>query len=427
MKTAREAAATALLSVFSDGGYSNIVLDNILEKEDLSREDRSFCAALFYGVAERLLTLDAAIAAYCKTPPAKLSPAVLTALRCGFYQLLYMPSVPPSAAVNETVTLTKTLGEERGAGLVNGVLRSFLRADLTYPLPKDKLTALSVQYSVPMPLIQLWRKSYGHEAAIKILEGLCTLPPIFVRVNTTRTTTEKLIEALAAEGVTALPCESSPHALRLSGTGSIARLTAFRMGLFHVQDLSSQLCAAAGAPTAGMRVLDVCSAPGGKAFTMGELMENRGELVACDLYPARLALVTEGAARLGLGIIKAQVGDGGVKNPKLGLFDLVLCDAPCSGFGIIRRKPEIRYKAVETLDELPSLQYNILHTSSCYCKAGGSLVYSTCTLNPRENEQVVERFLGEHPDFCLAAPPRTIFPNEQEGADGFFYALLKQK
>lgn len=427
MKTARETAAAALLSVFSDGGYSNIVLDNILGKEDLSRDDRSFCAALFYGVAERVITLDAAIAAYCKTPVKKLSPAVLVSLRCGFYQLLYMPSVPQSAAVNETVTLVKALGEERAAGLVNGILRSFIRADLAYPLPKDKLSALSVKYSVPMPLIQLWRKSYGHNVAVGILEGLCSVPPLFVRVNTTRTTAEKLTELLEAEGVTVSPCETCSDALRLSGTGSIAKLTAFRMGLFHVQDLSSQLCAAAGRPAAGMRVLDVCSAPGGKAFTMAQLMENRGELVACDLYPARLSLVSEGAARLGLNIIKAQVQDGGVQNSNMGIFDLVLCDAPCSGFGIIRRKPEIRYKPPETLDEIPTLQYNILYTSSCYLKAGGRLVYSTCTLNPKENEQVVERFLGECPDFYLAEPPRTIFPNTQEGADGFFYAVLERK
>ncbi|MEG0754330.1 MAG: transcription antitermination factor NusB [Angelakisella sp.] len=209
MKTARETAATALLSVFSQGGYSNIVLDNILEKEDLSSQDRSFCAALFYGVAERVLTLDYAIAAYCKSPLKKLSPAVLTCLRCGFYQLLYMPSVPQSAAVNETVTVVKQLGETQAAGLVNGILRSFVRANLTYPEPKDKLTALSIKYSVPMPLIQLWRKGYGQEATLRILEGISTVPPLFVRVNTTRTTADVLVETLAAEGVEAHHCETS--------------------------------------------------------------------------------------------------------------------------------------------------------------------------------------------------------------------------
>ncbi|MEG0852265.1 MAG: 16S rRNA (cytosine(967)-C(5))-methyltransferase RsmB [Angelakisella sp.] len=427
MKTARETAATALLSVFSQGGYSNIVLDNILEKEDLSSQDRSFCAALFYGVAERVLTLDYAIAAYCKSPLKKLSPAVLTCLRCGFYQLLYMPSVPQSAAVNETVTVVKQLGETQAAGLVNGILRSFVRANLTYPEPKDKLTALSIKYSVPMPLIQLWRKGYGQEATLRILEGISTVPPLFVRVNTTRTTADALVETLAAEGVEAHHCETSPDALRLSATGSIAKLAAFRQGLFHVQDLASQLCAAAGAPAAGMRILDVCAAPGGKSFTMAELAENKGSLTSCDLYPARLTLVEEGAARLGLGSITALAQDGAVYNPDLGLFDLVLCDVVCSGFGIIRRKPEIRYKALQTLDELPTLQYNILYTSSRYLRAGGRLVYSTCTLNPRENEEVVERFLTEQNDFILSAPPRTIFPNELEGADGFFYAVLERK
>lgn len=426
MKTARETAATALIGVFSGGGYSNIVLDTALEKEDLSPQDRSFCAALFYGVAERIITLDHAIAAYCKIPLKTLSPAVLTCLRCGFFQLLYMPSVPQSAAVNETVAVVKNLGEGQAAGLVNGVLRSFIRAGLAYPQPRDRLMALSVHYSVPMPLIQLWRKCYGHETAIEILEGSCTAAPLFARVNTTRTTPEKLIEALGEEGVEAVPCAASPNTLILRDTGSIARLAAFRGGLFHVQDLSSQLCAEAGAPVAGMRVLDVCSAPGGKAFTMAELMENKGELVACDLYPSRLSLVEQGAERLGLDIIKTKVQDGGVYSPEMGSFDFILCDVVCSGFGILRRKPEIRYKQPETLDELPALQYNILYTSSRYLGGGGRLVYSTCTLNPRENQQVVERFLTEQPDFTLASPMETILPGGQEGGDGFFYAVLQR-
>lgn len=426
MKTARETAATALLGVFSGGGYSNIILDKALEKEDLSPQDRSFCAALFYGVAERLITLDHAIAAYCKIPLKTLSPVVLTCLRCGFFQLLYMPSVPQPAAVNETVTVVKNLGEGQAAGLINGVLRSFIRAELAYPEPRDKLSALSVRYSVPMPLIQLWRKGYGHDTAMEILEGSCTAAPLFARVNATRTTTERLTKALAEEGVEAVPCAASPHTLILRGTGSVAKLAAFRQGLFHVQDLSSQLCAVAGAPAAGMRVLDVCSAPGGKAFTMAQLMENRGELVACDLYPSRLSLVEEGAARLGLDIIKTKVQDGGAYSPEMGYFDLVLCDVVCSGFGILRRKPEIRYKQPETLDELPTLQYNILYTSSRYLRSGGRLVYSTCTLNPCENQKVVERFLSQQPDFTLAAPMRTTLPGEQEGADGFFYAVLQR-
>lgn len=426
MKTARETASAALLAVFEQGGYSNLVLDNLLEQEELPPQDRAFCSALFYGVAARLLTLDHAISAYCKIPLKKLSPPVLTCLRCGFFQLLYMPSVPQSAAVNETVTVVKRLGEEQAAGLVNGVLRAFIRAELRCPVPRDKLSALSVQYSVPMPLVQLWRRGYGQEAAIAILEGSCTTPPLFARVNTTRTTTTELAAALDNIGVVATPCAASPHALRLQGTGSIARLAPFRQGLFHIQDLSSQLCAAATGAAPGMRVLDVCSAPGGKAFTMAQQMENRGELVACDLYPARLALVEEGAARLGLDCIQTLQQDGSVYNSALGLFDLVLCDAVCSGFGILRRKPEIRYKPLETLDELPGVQYNILYTSSRYMGKGGRLVYSTCTLNPCENEQVVQRLLREQPDLSLVAPMRTIFPGQQEGADGFFYAVLEK-
>lgn len=425
MGSARLTAARGLMEVFGSGGYSNIVLDHKLEQEDLSPQDRSFCAALFYGVIEQALALDYAIGKYSSIPVKKLSPGVLAALRCGFYQLLHMPSVPPSAAVNETVTITRQLGERRAAGFVNGVLRSFLRAGMAVPEPKDKLTALSVAYSIPAPLIQYWRKSYGQEMTLRILEGSRGPAPIFARVNTCRTTAAELTELLAGQGVQAEEA-GVKDALRLTAPGSITRLPAFQEGLFHIQDLSSQLCAAAADPRPGMRVLDVCAAPGGKSFTMAQLMENQGELVCCDLHPHRVRLIEEGAARLGLNILRPMVQDATQYNPERGSFDRVLCDVVCSGYGILRRKPEIRYKPLETLDGIWLVQYNILETSAKYCKEGGRLVYSTCTLNPQENQQVVQRFLDAHREFRLVEPMTTLVKGELD-CDGFFYAVLERK
>lgn len=425
-RTPREAAACALMSVFDQGGFSNLVLDNILTKEDLPPEDRSFCAALFYTAVQRVITLDYAIGCYSRIPVKKLSPAVLACLRCGFCQLIFMSNIPQSAVVNETVKSVKSLEGEHAAGFVNGVLRSFIRSGLSYPCPKDKLTALSVTHSMPMPLIQLWRKTYGHQTTLDILEGLETAPPIFIRVNSCKTTPAQLIELLGESGATAAGIPGCENALVLESQGSVTRLEAFQQGLFHVQDLSSQQAAAAAAPLPGQRVLDVCSAPGGKSFTLAQMMDNRGELIACDLYPQRVQLIADGARRLGLDIVRPLLRDALTDDPALGEFDLVFCDVVCSGFGILRRKPEIRYKPLETLDGLPNIQYNILDMSSRRCRRGGRLVYSTCTLNRQENEQVVERFLGQHPDFAMSKEPVTIFPS-QGGGDGFFYTVMERE
>lgn len=437
--TARQAAARALMQVLGQGGYSNLVLDEILEKEDLSPVDRSFCAALLYTTVQHSLTLDHALAAYSSQPVKKLSPVVLCCLRLGLCQLLYLDSVPENAAVHETVELCKTLGEPHAAGYVNGVLRGFLRAGRAVPTPKDPLTALSVRYSVPMPLIQLWRKGYGHQTALDILAGLESRPPIFLRANSLRCTAPELAQRLQAQGLAAQVVESLPGAVRLESIpGGVARLEAFKEGLFHVQDLSSQRCchAAFAGGFVPKRALDLCAAPGGKSFTTAQLMleklaEKEGVspalLLARDLYPARATLIEQGAARLGLGdTITARPGDATRFDSALGQFDLVLCDVVCSGFGILRRKPEIRYKPLQTLDGLPELQYNIVDTALGYLAPGGRLVYSTCTLNPAENQQVVARLLENHPALALCVPPTTLLPGDC-GGDGFFYSVLERK
>lgn len=426
---ARQTAAAALLDVERDGSYSNLVLEPYFEREALSRQDRAFCSALFYGTLERQITLDWALSQYSRTPLPRLEPEVRAALRLGAWQLLYSPGIPTRAAISESVELVKALGKARAAGLVNGILRAMSRAGCAYPMPKDKLTALSVEYSVPAPLIQRWRKGYGHETALEILEGTRGPAPTFVRVNTTKTTLPALRQRLEKEGTGSREVPGVENALELMSPGQLTVLESFQQGLFHVQDLSSQLCVAALDPKPGMEVLDVCAAPGGKSFTAAQRMENKGRILARDLYPQRLGMVEEGARRLGLSIIETAPGDATVPVAELaGRFDRVLCDVVCSGFGTLRRKPEIRYKPLDSLDGLPRVQYNILENSFRYLRPGGKLVYSTCTLNPAENEEVVERLLQNHPEVTATAPPKTyIHGRDGLDCDGFFVAVLVYK
>lgn len=425
----RQTAALALLEMDRREGYSNLTLEPRLQRAGFSPQDRAFCSALFYGVLERRITLDWAIAHYSRTPIQKLEPEVLAALRLGVLQLMEFPSVPPAAAVSQSVEVVRSLGKEKAAGFVNGVLRAMAQKACAVPPPKDKLTALSVEHSVPAPLIQLWRRAYGHDAALEILQGSRGPAPTFLRVNTTKTTPAALMARLLAEGRESREVPGVENALELLTPGGLAGLPSFREGLFHVQDLSSQLCAAALAPEPGMAVLDLCAAPGGKTFTVAELLGDRGRVLARDLHPHRVRLVEEGAARLGLASVAAETGDALCLDPALeGKFDRVLCDVVCSGFGTLRRKPEIRYKPLDSLDGLPEVQYNILENASHYLKRGGRLVYSTCTLSPAENEEVVARFLGSHPEFSAPVPAKTyIHGREGLDCDGFFAAVLEKE
>ena len=435
MKTARQIAVEALGKVNGSKGYSNIVIDKALEQSGLDLRDAAFATALFYGVLERMLTLDHCIAGFSKTPVEKLTPQVREILRVSLYQILYMDSVPDSAAVNEAVNLTRVFCKESAGGFVNGVLRAFLRSGKRVPrMAGSRADQLSIQYSCPAWLVQLWLDSYGEENTEGILKTSLGRPPVYIRVNTLKTTADALSVQLEEEGAVVRRDEMEENCLRVSGTGDVTALPAFQEGLFHVQDKSSQLCVKALDARPGMRVLDICAAPGGKSFTAAQWMHGEGELLAMDLYRARAALVAEGAQRLDIGCIAAKEGDASRYNSKLGLFDRVLCDAPCSGLGIIRRKPEIKYKNPEELGEIPQLQYNILSNSANYVKKGGILLYSTCTLNPGENEGVVERFLAEHRDFAPCRLPQslgssghtvTLFPHQGD-TDGFFISTMER-
>ena len=441
MPNSREIAFNILLKIERDGAYSNLALNHAIRENRLSPIDSAFVSALVYGVLERKLTLDYIIKRYSKIPLRKIELKTKLILRMGVYQLLFMDKVPDSAAVNESVNLAKKQKLQKSSGFINGILRSITRAGEPYPLPdkKDKIFFYSIKYSLPQSVVRLWLDSYGEQNAERLMESLSGRPPIYIRVNTLKTDKASLKAALESEGVV---CEDVPaleNALRLSRTGAIERLAAYKKGLFHVQDLSSQLCVGFLAPEPREIMLDVCAAPGGKSFTAAQMMRDRGKLFAFDLYDHKVRLMEEGAKRLGITMMVASKRDA-ASGASLPLADKILCDVPCSGLGVLSRKPEIRSKDDLISAELPELQYRILCRSAEYLAHGGTLVYSTCTLNPAENSENVRRFLAEHTDFQgvpLTLPEgvsRAVEENGYEitlmphtaGCDGFYAALLRK-
>ena len=400
MANPRNVALNVLLKIEQEQAYSNLALSNAIRESRLSGVDSAFVSALVYGVLERQITLDYIIKQYSKIPLRKIETKTKLILRMGVYQLLFMDKVPESAAVNESVNLAKKHRLQKSSGFINGILRSISRAEVRFRLPddKDKIYYYSIKYSAPQDLVRLWINSYGELNAVAILESLSGRPPICARVNTTKTDAGSLIALLEKEGVKAEKIAFLPDALYLSNTGAIENLRAFRDGLFHIQDASSQLCVSFLDPKPRELMLDVCAAPGGKSFTAAELMNDRGKVLAFDLYDHKVRLMESGAKRLGLGSVRASVRDAAVGMP-LPVADRILCDVPCSGLGILSRKPEIRCKDGLLTADLPQLQYKILERSAEYLASGGRLVYSTCTLNPRENNEIAARFLSEHPDF----------------------------
>lgn len=434
----RRAVCDGLMQVTLHGGYSNLVLSRLLKREELTGKEAAFASALLYGTLERLLTLDKIIDAYVRGGKKRLSPSTLMVLRMSIYQLLYMESVPDYSAVHEGVELIKSYGQPQAAGLVNGVLRSVIRSRGNL-FPKGFATKeeyLEHQFSCPAWIIDMLSRRYGEAEAKVILANSLGAVPLFIRVNPLKTDTQTLAKRLREKNIAVLVNTTLPNCICLMDAGNIYDSEEFKEGLFHVQDLSSQICSLAVEARPGETVLDLCAAPGGKSFTMAQEMENRGTLYSLDLYPAKVGLIREGAERLGLSVVRPGENDALIANPNLPLADKVLCDAPCSGFGIIRRKPEIKYKTREQISALPDLQARILDSAARYVKRGGRLVYSTCTLNPRENEEQAEAFLACHPDFAKAPICDRIAPYKKtpedssltlltnEHSDGFFLQVF---
>lgn len=436
MKTARQTAFEILNKIQRDNSYSNLALDSVLDKTQADSTDKRLISAIVYGVVERKLTLDYNLSLYLSQPLKKLKPQVLTILRMGAYQLLFMDKIPASAAVNESVKLAKNNQAAFASGLVNAVLHKIQNAGLKLPDENEK-NFRSIKFSAPQWLIDLWDSSYGKDNTDRLLESSFGGTETTVKVNTLKTDADKLIELLSAEGVEAEKSSVLSDALIIRNGGALHKTKCYTDGLFHVQDIASQLCCAALDVKKGETVLDICSAPGGKSFTLAELMQDSGKIYSLDIYEHRLSLIEKGAERLGINCIETMKNDGSVYNSDIPKADKILCDVPCAGLGVIRKKPEIRYKEADEVDKISDLQYSILCASVKYLKQGGRIVYSTCSLNPEENEKIIEKFLSEHKNFRSVKVHSeiqryaentdyiTLMPHVH-GCDGFFIAALQK-
>ena len=422
MDNPRKIAYDVLVKCASADQYSNIALDTAIKRSDLTPPDRGLLTTLVYGVIERQITLDAIIDSLTDRKGEEIAPDVRTLLRLGIYQLAYLDRVPDHAAVNETVDMAG----KRSRGFVNAILRAFIRSGKSIPIPSKETDAvgyLSVKYSFCPALCRKFIDTFSLERAEELFAAFSEQPDLTLRTNSLRISRADLIAALEGQGIKALPTKESDAGIRVCDRSPVAELYGFGDGLFFVQDEASQLCVKALDAKPGMRVLDACACPGSKSFGAAIDMQNRGEVISCDLHKNKLSLVESGAARLGITILTTAERDARNTNAEwLGTFDRVLCDVPCSGFGVFAKKPELRYKDPLASEALPDIQLAILKSASQYVKVGGKLVYSTCTLLPAENDWNVDRFLQNNDNFNLREA-RTLYP-DTDGTDGFFYAVL---
>ena len=431
MGNPRYLAVKLLCKTFSGGSFSNLQLDSGLKNSDLDEREKKFCSVLYYGVIERKITLDHIISSLCSRPVEKLDNSIINILRCGIYQILYMDGIPDSASVNESVSLVRKFGKTSASGMVNAVLRNFLRRDKKYSLPDDRIKRMSVEYSAPEELVNELISDHGESTAEKFLASALEPSQTFIRRNPLKCSENEFLEVLGGK---VEKNDFLPDCFRVL-VGDITGTDAYKNGWFHIQGLSSQFCCQALAPQKGEKVLDMCSAPGGKTFTTAELMNDSGVIYACDLHEKRLNLVRNGAERLGISSIRTFACDSSEYREDFPKFDRILCDAVCSGVGMIGSKPEIKYKNIADFSSLPEIQYRILSNALNYLKTGGELIYSTCTVRKVENDSVCDRFLNEHPEIEPAELPEvngykfgaraTLFP-EYSFDSGFFTAKFRK-
>ncbi len=434
---ARETALNALIVCRKEGAWSNGALKQRIARDRLDSRDAALATRLCYGVVQNRGKLDFYLRQLLTGKLSGLHPVVRDILHLGLYQLRDMDKIPESAAVNESVELAKKYcpGQKNAPALVNAVLRNAVRTLGTWQEP----TSYEDRYSHPEALIALLKQNLPKGMLEPVLIADNTAPATTIQVNTLATTTPILKAALEEKGIACTYHSWMPDCLVLSGLGNLERLEEFRAGHFYVQDAASRLSVLCADLKPGWRVLDCCAAPGGKSFAAAVAMGGTGEIVSCDVYPHKTELIAAGAKRLGLTNITALCRDATQEKPEWeNSFDAVLADVPCSGLGIIRKKPDIRYKNLEELQALPPLQGKILDVQSRFVRPGGVLLYSTCTLLNRENGQVVEQFLQNHPDFY---PERLhlpgVFPENHTGSitlipgqydtDGFFICRLRRK
>ncbi len=433
--SAREAAVTALGAYRRSGAWSDAYLNGVFKKENMDARDKALATRLSCGVLQNMSLIDYRLGIYVKGGVKKLQPNVLDILRVSAYQIMFMDKIPHSAAVNEGVALAKKLANKAASGLVNAVLRRISENVGKYPEPAEPW----IKGSHTEEWYKYFAALIGEEDTMRLMAEDNAETDITLRANPLRCTPAELMASLGEEGVEAEPHPWLEGCVSMNGAGSPGELRAFRDGLAMVQDAAAAMAVLAAAPQKGEAVLDACSAPGGKSFLAAMLMEDEGSIISCDLHPNKLKRIDEGAERLHIHIIDTLPADGSKFNPAFReRFDLVIADVPCSGMGVVRKKPEIRYKSFADIAQLPEIQYNILKNLSAYVKPGGRLVYSTCTLIREENEVVTEKFLSEYPEFTreeftLPAPignvpagEKTLWPFEY-GTDGFYICKMRRK
>lgn len=428
MDKVRLAATKILYDVAVNGAYSNVALAQTLRQEKFSDLDRKFCTELVYGAVKAGASLDWKISKYLNRPLAKVDAKILAVLRVGMYQIFFLDRVPNSAAVNESVELSKKFCGIGASKFVNGVLRSAVREPHKSDFPTgDDIESLALRTFHPVWLVKLFVEEFGLDATKQLLAFDNTDPPLCLRVNRLKTTREKILDALNKIGLQAEPSTFAPEGIICRGHSALDKFQPLRAGFCQVQDESSMTAARLLNPIAGEFVIDACAAPGGKTTHLAELMDNRGRIVAADIYETKLEHVKLNAERLGIKIIEPLLIDARELGDKFpAQADKVLVDAPCSGLGVLRRKADLRWrKTLDELKALPTLQSEILSSAAKTLKRGGALVYSTCTITRRENQEVVEKFLAEHSDFELIEM-KTFLPHVT-GTDGFFAAKLIRK
>ena len=431
----RELILDILLETIEEGRYCHLVLHSVLSKHQyLEKRERAFITRVSEGTLERMIELDYIIDLYSSVKTEKMKPLIRNLLRMSVYQIKYMDSVPASAACNEAVKLAKKRGFSSLAGFVNGVLRKIAKTITEIPMPDKNrfpLRYASVRYSMPEWLIKQWNDDYGSERMRRLLSVFETESGVTVRPNLAKITTEELLKRLSDEQVKAErvfieDCKELTYCIKITGVDYFNALDSFREGLFYVQDIGSMFAVELAAPKAGDYAIDVCAAPGGKALLLAEKLNQTGTVEARDLTDYKTGLIEENRDRYGLANLHIRRQDARILTEEsIESADIVMADLPCSGLGVMRKKPDIRYHMTpEKEAELAGLQREILDTVCVYVKKGGALIYSTCTMNRMENEENVEWFLSAHSDFELIQM-RQIFPEEACG-DGFFAAKLKR-
>ncbi len=434
MSDARKAALLVLEKCRRSGAWSDAVLGSILDAQKIQGRDRGLASALSYGVMQNRMLLDWVIGSFSSIELKKIEPKVLDLLRMGAYQILLMDRIPASAAVNSAVRLSRELGFDRASGFINALLRRLSTENVQLPEGKDA-QSLSIRWSHPLWLTELYIKQLGTEEAISLLQTDNDTAPITLQTNTLRTSTEKLLNALAAQGLRCHAHPSVPDCIILE-SGAVQLLPEYERGEFYVQDAAAKMAVIAAAPKSGQSILDACAAPGGKSFAAA-ILSGGARIVACDLHEKKLKRIEESAKRLGLGDVSLRAQDARVYLPEFEQgFDLVIADVPCSGLGVIRKKPDIRYKDPKEFDALPAIQTAILRNVSRYVKPGGTLLYSTCTIRPEENFDVCAAFLRENTEFTCedfnlpdggkcSGGMLQLWP-QRNGTDGFFIAKMKK-